>query len=99
MTEREISAETDPVIRRELQYKMDDEVATWANRMGYHKANETTLPLHRELREDFTHVAEMVIRKVPAGRERSLALTALQEALMWANAGVAIELAPLERGQ
>ena len=71
------------------------EVDTWADRMGYHKANDTTVPLHQGLRQDFIHVAEMVIRSVPPGRERSLALTALQESLMWANAGVAINLAPL----
>lgn len=71
------------------------EVETWADRMGYHKATPETVPLHRELRQDFIHCADMVIRKVPAGRERSLALTHLQTALMWANAGIAIELAPL----
>lgn len=73
----------------------DAEVEEWANRMGYHKATPDTVPIHRELREDFIHAAEMVIRKVPPGRERSLALTHLQESLMWANAGVAINLAPL----
>lgn len=72
-----------------------NEVLEWADRMGYHKATEVTVPIHRELRQDYIHLAEMVIRKVPVGRERSLALTALQESLMWANAGVAINLAPL----
>lgn len=71
------------------------EVATWCDRMGYHKATPTTIPVHRGLRQDYMHLAEMVIRSVPPGRERSLALTALQESLMWANAGVAINLAPL----
>jgi hypothetical protein len=75
------------------------ELDEWANRMGYHKANETTLPRHRELRQDYLHLAEMVLRKVPASRERALALTALQESLMWANAGVAINLAPLALDQ
>lgn len=70
-------------------------VDEWANRFGYHKATEVTIPLHRELREDFLHLAEMIIRKVPAGRERALALTNLQQALFFANAGVAINLAPI----
>jgi hypothetical protein len=95
MTDFERDNAKDPVIRRELEDEMVAEIAEWANRMGYHKANEVTVPLHRELRQDFIHVAEMVIRKVPQGRERALALTHLQTALMWANAGVAIELAPL----
>jgi hypothetical protein len=95
MTDREIAAQTDSVIRRELADADAKEIDAWVNRMGYHKANEVTVPLHRELRHDFIHVAEMVIRKVPAGRERSLALTSLQDALMWSNAGVAINLAPI----
>ncbi len=95
MTDREIDAQTDRVLRQEEADKMSREIDEWVNRMGYHKANDVTVPLHRELRQDFIHVAEMVIRKVPAGRERSLALTSLQEALMWANAGVAINLAPI----
>lgn len=95
MTDRQIEQQTDRVIRQELIEEQAGEVAVWANKMGYHKATEVTVPLHRELRQDFIHVAEMVIRKVPQGRERALALTHLQEALMWSNAGVAIELAPL----
>lgn len=71
------------------------EIETWANRLGYHKATEVTVPLHRELRFAFIGLAHEVILKVPAGRERALALTALQESLMWANAGVAINLAPI----
>ena len=95
MTDREIEQQKDRVIKQEMLEKMGHEINEWANRMGYHKATDVTVPLHRELRQDFIHVAEMVIRKVPAGRERSLALTSLQQALMWANAGVAIEIAPL----
>lgn len=34
-------------------------------------------------------LAGMIQSAVPAGREQSLALTKLQECMMWANAGVA----------
>jgi len=95
MTDRQIENQKDPVIKREMQAELAGEIDVWANKMGYHKATDVTVPLHRELRQDFIHVAEMVVRKVPQGRERALALTHLQTALMWANAGVAIELAPL----
>lgn len=77
----------------------ENEVDFWVDRFGYHKANDATLPLHRALRQDFTHLAEMVIRQVPPGREREMALTSLQQSLMWANAGVAIKLAPLALDQ
>jgi hypothetical protein len=34
-------------------------------------------------------LAELIIEEVPPSRERSLALTALEESKMWANAGIA----------
>lgn len=72
-----------------------NELDMWLDKMGYHKATPVTVPIHRELRQDFMHLAEEVIRKVPAGRERTMALGRLQEALMYANAAVAITLAPI----
>ncbi len=41
------------------------------------------------LRTDFKVTAGGVIRFTPEGRERSLALTNLEQALMWAVAGIA----------
>lgn len=78
-----------------MELSVRQEVAAWADRMGYHKATEVTVPIHRDLRAMFIEVAEQIVLKVPAGRERALSLTALQESLMWANASVAINLAPL----
>lgn len=72
-----------------------NELEMWLDKMGYHKATEETIPIHRNLRQDFMHLAEMVIRQVPAGRERTLCLGRLQEALFYANAAVAITLAPI----
>jgi len=53
-----------------------------------------TAPAHAVLREAYIHLANLVVKVAPGGREQSLALTALQESLMWANAGVAMR-APL----
>ncbi len=47
---------------------------------------------HGEIRETMKEAAEDVIQLVPAGRERALALTKLEEAMMWANAGIARNL-------
>jgi hypothetical protein len=66
------------------------------NDLGYHKANETTVPLHEETRARFRMLAHWIIDNVPHSREQSLALTALQEAQMWTNAAIACNLAPLE---
>lgn len=66
------------------------------NRFGFHPATETTKVLHEEVREGFILLAQGLVAMVPEGREASLMLTALEEAMFWANAGVARNLAPLE---
>jgi uncharacterized protein DUF6894 len=44
---------------------------------------------HAAVREACRAAAEVVDRTVPDGREKSLALTKLEEATFWANAGIA----------
>lgn len=63
--------------------------ADLANRFGYHPANDTSRPKHEELRRLYFELADRVAQIVPPGRELSLAVTALEESVMWANAGVA----------
>ena len=65
------------------------------NRIGFHKATEETQPMHKWTRELFLEVATALNDKLPEGREKSLAFTALQEAAMWSNASIACNLAPL----
>lgn len=64
-------------------------------RLGFHPGTELTAPLYQQNREEAIHLAEHFVHTCPPGRELALALTALQEALMWANAAVACDLAPL----
>lgn len=52
-------------------------------------ANEEVVARHRDLRRGGKDFAFLICACVPAGRERSLALTKIEEAVMWANAGVA----------
>ena len=59
-------------------------------RIGFHPSTPATVPVYEENRRRFIELAEYV-DGLPAGREVALALTALQEALMWANAAVACE--------
>lgn len=58
-------------------------------RLGYHPATEATTPAFEMNRALAILVGEVWNRTLPPGREAALALTALQEALMWANAAVA----------
>lgn len=44
---------------------------------------------YASLRRHGSDLAEEILRRVPDSRERSLALTRVEEAVMWANAGIA----------
>lgn len=47
-----------------------------------------------ELQALWLDVEEAIMRLVPEGRERSLAITKLQECRMWANAGIVLVRKP-----
>lgn len=68
------------------------------NRFGFHKGTlegpNATAPRHAALRVRFREFAEMLDEAIPDGREKSLALTALQESSMWTHFAVAKD-APL----
>lgn len=51
---------------------------------AYHKLDPDDTAAIEYLRGEFKHVAIAVIGNTPAGREQSLALTKLEEALYWA---------------
>jgi hypothetical protein len=52
---------------------------------------EATRPVFEENRADFLALAHRVADRVPVGRHQALALSALQEALMWSNAAIACD--------
>ncbi len=58
-------------------------------RFGYHKATPTKVPLYENNRNKVIELADFLDFWLPDGREKALAMTALQETLMWANAAVA----------
>jgi hypothetical protein len=64
------------------------------NRFSFHPATEVTGPIHDQVRDEHLGVAEWILDNVPAGRHQSLALTALQESMMWCNAAVACDTKP-----
>lgn len=60
-----------------------------ARRFDYHEVDEGQDEKIEYLRQRFLYAAENVVANVPSGREQSLAITALEEALMWSIAGIA----------
>lgn len=59
------------------------------NRFDYHRPNDEKVIAHENVRESCKAVAHYIDAAVPPGREKSLALTKLEEAMFWANAAIA----------
>jgi hypothetical protein len=59
------------------------------NDFKFHPATPETGPRHARIRRLCHALAVELVQEVPEGREQSLALTALEETMMWANAGIA----------
>ena len=76
--------------RREMPDREREELE---NRFRFHPATKVTGPKHDEVRNTLRAVALWVLDDIPPSRERSLALTSLQEAMMWCNAAIAIHMA------
>jgi len=55
----------------------------------YHPPQGDQAQRYEQLRATTKQLARLVIELCPDGRERSTALTKLEEAVMWANAGIA----------
>lgn len=65
----------------------DDDIE---NRFAYHKpSSETVANTHSEMREKCRTLAHHMNNNCPPGKELSLAITKLEEAMMWANAAIA----------
>lgn len=59
------------------------------NRFSYHPATEITGPKHEMIRTACLDLAKFLDSVIPEGREKSLAITHLEETMMWSNAGIA----------
>lgn len=59
------------------------------NDFKFHPATEKTGPMHDALRDKCGELAHYIEFYVPVGREQSLALTNLEQAMFWSNAGIA----------
>lgn len=61
-----------------------------SNNFSYHPPNPSQTKRYEELRLNARMLAEMINQSCPESREKSLAMTKLQECVMWANASIAI---------
>ncbi|OME23406.1 Acb2/Tad1 domain-containing protein [Paenibacillus odorifer] len=59
------------------------------NNFKYHVPKEGQPEIYEEIRNKAKELAELIDEKCPKSRESSLAMTNLEQAVMWANAGVA----------
>lgn len=58
-------------------------------RFTYHKPEPGMPEQFKAMRDCIGDCAELIDSTVPDGREKATALTKLEEAMMWANAGLA----------
>lgn len=69
----------------EIDYGMLD------TRFQFHPADEDRGTCHEAVRTAARTMAVRVLQVAPDSRERALALTKIEEAMMWANAAIARE--------
>ena len=64
------------------------------NTFTYHAPFGTQAARYVSIRDKAKELASMVQMSTPVSREQSLALTSIQQAVMWANAAIAINEKP-----
>lgn len=60
------------------------------NRFKFHPAKDAAIAeLHQEVRTHCLELAQFLNGALPEGREKSLAITNLEQVMFWANASIA----------
>lgn len=59
------------------------------HRFAYHAPGPLKVEVHGDIRQVGWTIADYFNSVLPEGREKALALTKIEEAVMWANAAVA----------
>lgn len=59
------------------------------NDFRYHPVKDDQSIRYLEIREKAKELAVVILENSPSSREQSIALTHLEETVMWANAGIA----------
>lgn len=58
-------------------------------RFTYHAVKGTQSQRYVAIRDKAKELAQLILDSSPESREQSLAITALEQCVMWANAGIA----------
>lgn len=61
---------------------------TLANRFTYHEPKESQIEVYSQIREKALEFAKLIETVVPEGSEKRNAIDKIDEAVMWANAGI-----------
>ena len=74
--------------------KVQMDIKDLENRFKFHPATGSETPTntakqHEDIRNKCLDMAMFLFGRIPEGREKSLAITHLEEVMMWANAGIA----------
>jgi len=73
-----------------LKYLVTEgEAASLENQFTYHSPKEDQQERYVEIRHQAKQLAFLLLGATPPSRERSLALTNLEQAIFWANAAIA----------
>lgn len=73
-----------------MRENIDKQVADQIhNNFSYHAPKEGQAEAYEDLRNKGKELAFMIARLCPNSRERSKALTELEDSIMWANASIA----------
>jgi hypothetical protein len=59
------------------------------NRFTFHPASPETGTRHYQIRNMCNEMSKQLNEQLPEGREKALAITKLEELMMWANAAIA----------
>jgi len=73
-------------IEREVDKQMNPQIV---NNFKYHAPKDGQIQKYNEIRELAKAYAELIDSLCPNSREKSLAITSLEESVMWANASIA----------
>ena len=60
-----------------------------AHRFAYHRPGPDKVAAHEAVRARCLELAEFLNANVPDGREKALAITHLEDTMMWSNASIA----------
>jgi len=66
-----------------------EELTDMDNRFTYHAPDDRQTEYYQQVRSKALGLARFLVKASPECRERSLAITKLEEAVFWANAAVA----------